>query len=338
MTIAQIITSFSSSPSRSNPANFDDEADLFLAEMELLPPQLNTFAAELNATADTINDAKNTATTQAGTATAQAGIATAQATEATTQAGTATAQAGIATAQATEATLQAGISTAQAVIAAQAATDAEYFAGIAQSFTNIDGKADKVVAATAGNLPALDATGNLVDSGSSLSDLEPAITKNTAFNKAFGTTAGTVSEGNHNHDSAYSAAGHNHDSAYSAAGHNHDSVYAKSAASNTFTKPQLTTADSSSASASVTPDLNNFSTFLYSVAGALTINNPTCSGGTRSGVRSGYIYLSSGVTSVSLGTAWKFNSGSTPPGSKAGAIFFTVYSPTFIMSDWWEAP
>lgn len=32
---------------------------------------------------------------------------------------------------------------------------------------------------------------------------EPAFTKNTAFNKNLGTTAGTVAEGNHNHDTAY---------------------------------------------------------------------------------------------------------------------------------------
>lgn len=32
---------------------------------------------------------------------------------------------------------------------------------------------------------------------------EPAFTKNTAFNKNFGTTAGTVAEGNHNHDAIY---------------------------------------------------------------------------------------------------------------------------------------
>jgi len=36
-----------------------------------------------------------------------------------------------------------------------------------------------------------------------LQNYEPAFTKNTAFNKNFGTSAGTVSEGNHNHDSTY---------------------------------------------------------------------------------------------------------------------------------------
>ena len=36
-----------------------------------------------------------------------------------------------------------------------------------------------------------------------LVDKEPAFTKNTAFNKNFGTAAGTVAEGNHNHDSRY---------------------------------------------------------------------------------------------------------------------------------------
>lgn len=43
---------------------------------------------------------------------------------------------------------------------------------------------------------------------------EPVITKNTGFNKNLGTTAGTVSEGDHNHDADYSAAGHNHDTTY----------------------------------------------------------------------------------------------------------------------------
>lgn len=43
---------------------------------------------------------------------------------------------------------------------------------------------------------------------------EPKFTKNTGFNKNFGTTAGTVAEGNHKHDSLYSPAGHTHDDRY----------------------------------------------------------------------------------------------------------------------------
>lgn len=53
---------------------------------------------------------------------------------------------------------------------------------------------------------------------------EPAFTKNTGFNKNFGTSAGTVSEGNHTH-SEYALSGHNHDATYSAIGHNHAGVY-----------------------------------------------------------------------------------------------------------------
>jgi len=66
---------------------------------------------------------------------------------------------------------------------------------------------------------------------------EPAITtKNSAFNVSFGTVAGTASEGNHNHDTAYAVLGHNHNDLYSALGHthseyalashNHDTAYA----------------------------------------------------------------------------------------------------------------
>jgi hypothetical protein len=43
---------------------------------------------------------------------------------------------------------------------------------------------------------------------------EPAFSKNTAFNKNFGTIAGTVAEGNHNHDTVYSKLGHDHDDRY----------------------------------------------------------------------------------------------------------------------------
>lgn len=51
---------------------------------------------------------------------------------------------------------------------------------------------------------------------------EPAIaTKNTGFNLSLGTTAGTVAEGNHNHDTAYAVVGHDHNSLYSPLGHTH---------------------------------------------------------------------------------------------------------------------
>ena len=51
-------------------------------------------------------------------------------------------------------------------------------------------------------------------------------TSGTISYKAFGTTSGTVAEGNHNHDSTYAAKNHNHDSTYAAIGHDHDSEYA----------------------------------------------------------------------------------------------------------------
>lgn len=49
---------------------------------------------------------------------------------------------------------------------------------------------------------------------------EPAFSKNTAFNKNFGTSAGTVAEGNHLH-SNYALSGHNHSGVYSPVGHTH---------------------------------------------------------------------------------------------------------------------
>lgn len=55
---------------------------------------------------------------------------------------------------------------------------------------------------------------------------EPPISpKRTAFNQNFGTTAGTVAEGNHNHDLDYADINHNHDSDYADINHNHDGVY-----------------------------------------------------------------------------------------------------------------
>lgn len=48
---------------------------------------------------------------------------------------------------------------------------------------------------------------------------EPAFTKNNAFNKSFGTSAGTVAEGNHSH-SGYAASNHTH-SNYALTSHTH---------------------------------------------------------------------------------------------------------------------
>lgn len=89
---------------------------------------------------------------------------------------------------------------------------------------------------------------------------EPVFSKNTAFNKDFGTAAGTVAEGNHNHDGVYepiigakgtafnknfgATAGtvaegnHNHDTVYAPIVHNHDGVYAP--VSHTHTIAQVT--------------------------------------------------------------------------------------------------
>lgn len=92
------------------------------------------------------------------------------------------------------------------------------------------------------------AEGNLHNTTPGDIGAEPEITKNTAFNKNFGTNAGEVCQGNdarlsdsrtptaHNHDQAdvtglvdalagKAAAGHNHDANYAAAGHAHAGVY-----------------------------------------------------------------------------------------------------------------
>ena len=53
------------------------------------------------------------------------------------------------------------------------------------------------------------------------SKFEPKFTKNTAFNKNFGTSSGTVAQGNHDHNGVYQPAG-----SYAAANHNHSGVYA----------------------------------------------------------------------------------------------------------------
>jgi len=53
---------------------------------------------------------------------------------------------------------------------------------------------------------------------------EPTFSKNTAFNKNFGTSLGTVSEGNHTH-SIYASITHDHDSDYAPLVHDHDETY-----------------------------------------------------------------------------------------------------------------
>ena len=55
---------------------------------------------------------------------------------------------------------------------------------------------------------------------------EPVIgAKGTAFNKNFGTTAGTVAQGNHLHTGVYSPIGHSHGDEYATKDHRHDDLY-----------------------------------------------------------------------------------------------------------------
>ncbi len=68
---------------------------------------------------------------------------------------------------------------------------------------DLEMKADKVGGAVNGNLAGLNNNGNLMDSGFSPPDFESAFTKNTAFNKNFGTSSGQVAEGSHNHNELY---------------------------------------------------------------------------------------------------------------------------------------
>ncbi len=58
MSIAQTITPLPTAPSRSDPVNFDDRADLFLSAMEDVPVEINVFSAEANALAVEINGDK----------------------------------------------------------------------------------------------------------------------------------------------------------------------------------------------------------------------------------------------------------------------------------------
>ncbi len=97
-------------------------------------------------------------------------------------------------------------------------TGATTFIGLDDTPTDYAGSAGKAVVVTSaasgvefvdfpsGNVDWGDIGGTLsnqTDLQSALDDKENAFTKNTAFNKNFGTTAGTVAEGNHNHDSVY---------------------------------------------------------------------------------------------------------------------------------------
>lgn len=67
-----------------------------------------------------------------------------------------------------------------------------------------NGKADKVVNAVSGNLASLDTNGNLLDSGAKAADFEPTFSKNSAFNRSYGTDSsklqpnGTASLGSEN--------------------------------------------------------------------------------------------------------------------------------------------
>ncbi|MBN1409616.1 MAG: hypothetical protein JW969_02145, partial [Spirochaetales bacterium] len=99
----------------------------------------------------------------------------------------------------------------------------------AASPTTVNGRSFKFNGAT------LSETGGVV----TISGYEPAFTKNTAFNKNFGTGNTEVARGDHNHGTTYAAAGHNHDTAYAAVGHNHDGSYALKLFFNQVVNPAL---------------------------------------------------------------------------------------------------
>ena len=74
-----------------------------------------------------------------------------------------------------------------------------------------------------GDMFAANNLSDVANATTALSNLggEPAIgTKGTAFNLNFGTTAGTVAEGNHSHDTVYAASGHDHSGTYEPANAN----------------------------------------------------------------------------------------------------------------------
>ncbi len=73
-TITQTISSLSTPPSKSDPTNFDDRADAFLAELPDLADEINAWATEANTVAGEVSDGASTATTQAAAAVAAVGI------------------------------------------------------------------------------------------------------------------------------------------------------------------------------------------------------------------------------------------------------------------------
>ena len=177
--------------------------------------------------------------------------------------------------------------------------------GIEASANNYTHPATHSIAEVSGLQTALDGKSNT--SHDHTGTYEPAFTKNTGFNKNLGTTAGTVSEGNHNHDSAYSAVGHNHDATYSAISHNHSGVYepadativkdadigvtiqaydadtAKTDVAQTFTGATTFTADVNTAHINIAGELNMTATgvdnyFDYS-GNTLQIRNPNSAPG-----------------------------------------------------------
>lgn len=60
-------------------------------------------------------------------------------------------------------------------------------------------KADKIIGATNGNIVTMDSFGNIRDDGIAPSDFESAFSKNTAFNKNFGSGHLDVPYGDHTH-------------------------------------------------------------------------------------------------------------------------------------------
>jgi len=83
------------------------------------------------------------------------------------------------------------------------------------------------------NIKFAGATVSSLDANTALvSGYEPAFTKNTGFNKDFGTTHTTVAYGDHTHG-GYAASGHNHDTVYAPIVHTH-SGYAATGHVHTF--------------------------------------------------------------------------------------------------------
>lgn len=76
------ITALPPAPDRSDPANFADKADAFVAALPAFGTEANALAGEVNTNASTATTQAGIATTQAGIATTQAGIATTKAAEA----------------------------------------------------------------------------------------------------------------------------------------------------------------------------------------------------------------------------------------------------------------